>query len=1101
MLAMTKFPRVYIEISQPGDRGAFHIRVVDELGQRVICENKLPENFSNTQYMYTSRLIEGRSLKTSEQARQQGASADIIRYGHQLYTDVFGKKEELKKYIRRAKHLQNGMQIVLRLHSTASELWNVPYEYMHDGEQFLAVDKENWIIRNPLDSELAKDAANVRELPLPLRILVVLADPIGAAPLNIDQEVHNILKALKSAQEKGLVVVDFVEEGSMHNIEIMMADHDYHILHYSGHGGMAEDGSFLALEDGEGNFAPAFIDDLLPVIRKSQSLRMIIMNGCQTGKINETQAMSGIATGLLQVVPAVVAMQFTIRDDSAQVFARAFYEAIGRGDTLEVAMHRARMVMNKANPGRADWGVPTLYTHRPYIRLVNPKQKPNTQAKQKQFDTRALSVPSAFVGRRDEQRTIRRVLPLLDISMVYIWGMGGVGKSALAGRIIDRPGRPGLIHDTLIIPCDKIKPSRIFDQIADWLQPHFPRATAALKNAAVPPHERIEKAAKHVKGKRLILVFDRFDTFLKETPDREWVIPVTLLAQFFYELAVAEWSVLTIFTSRYRWAFLSELPEEIHIEVHLNTIGYYNLGFMLSQLPHLKIVDPKALGEFLNSVGGHPYTLRLINATIAKRPSKNIFTDKRFSELLAKSWEKEFLSDAMNRLNSIEHRTLVSICIIDGSFWAQHVQILANVKTKDEAERIMARWEALSFAHYLYTDEEGDPWYKIHGLVRTYILNQQTAKQVMILHKHAAEMIQQDWKMRAIHRYQQYEQMPPKDWSDFIIAVEELRYYLQNVHPSYSEHLVSRALDWRNHCLKCGKIQDAYEIIDITWRQIAYRFNQREMAREMLTETLTHLKPQSREHTIVRSYLAMLLEDDGKTDEAMKLYEELGKDFAKLKDDGYLALMLDNQAQILWRKNHINQAIKKQQQAMKLRQSIKNDKGIVSSLIALSNYTRDQGKYEDAMRYVRQAELILRKNEDWKTLASVLQTAGLLYKHLNNLQAAFGCFQNAADIAQQAGDWTAVGAALSEMGQILLTAGQFNDAAHLVLQSIDIAEQQGDNIGLAIRLHRLSLIYENQRNYGEAVAMGNQAMELAKQYAPHLKDMINESLRRQRRRI
>lgn len=1104
----TKRPRVYVEISQPGDRGSFHIRVMDEMAQRVICENKLPENFSTTQYRYTARLLESRQAGLENGSDQANAASfkdskryeDIVRYGQKLYADIFGEKDQLKKYMRRAKHLQDGLQIVLRLHSTASELWNVPYEYMHDGENFLAVDKQAWIIRNPMDSRLDEEAADVRDVPLPLRILVVLSDPEGVAPLNIDQEVRNILNALKSAEEKGLVIVDFVEEGSMYNIEIMMADYEYHILHYSGHGGMSPEGSFLALEDQEGNVAPAFVRDLLPVIRKSKSLRMVVMNGCKTGQIDETQAMSGIATGLLQVVPAVAAMQFTIWDDSAQLFTKAFYESIGQGYTLEVAMHRARLAMNKSNPHLADWGIPALYTHRPNIRLVNPKQKTKGVERRNKFDTRALSVPTAFVGRRKEQRELRGILPYLDVSMAYIWGLGGVGKSALAGRIIERPGRPNLVQDALIITCDKVKPLEIFQQISDWLKPHFPEAAQIMVNSKLPPQDRVVQAAKLVKRKRLILVFDNFDFFLKETKDRQWEIPVALLAQFFYEIAVAEWSILTVFTSRYRWSFLYDLPEGSFVEVHLNTIGHYNLGFMLSQLPHLKKVNPKELGNFLNSVGGHPYTLRLINSTMSKHPSKNLLKDQRFKSFLAKSWEKTFLEDAFKRLNKTEYETLVSICIMDSSFWAQHVQLLAGVETKDEAELIMARWEALSFAHYLYTDNEGDPWYMIHGLIRTYVLDQQNPKQLKVLHKRAADMIERDWMMRSISRYAEDGKTPPESWSNFIVAVEELRYYLQNVPPAYSNHLISRAMTWRDHCLKSGSHDKAYEIIDVTWNQIAYRLNMPQLAKEMLEETLKQLKSDTRERAVIRSHLTQLMEDEGKTDEAMKEYDELGKVFAKLNDDGYLALMLSRQADLYWRKGKLKKAIDLQKKALKIRQHIKFDGGIATSLICLSNYTRDQEKYDDAMRYVRQAELVLRKIQDWKRLGSVLQTAGLLYKHLNNLESAFGCFRDAANIADQAGNWWDYAAAISEMGQIMLQVGQLDDAANLVLQAIDMAEQLGDKNGLTIRLHRLSLIYESQRNYREAVVMGERAMEVARQYAPQHRQMIQESLRRQRRK-
>jgi hypothetical protein len=69
------------------------------------------------------------------------------------------------------------VQYILQLRHTASELWNIPWEYLHDGEE-------------------------------------------------------------------------------------------YHILHYTGHGGMSSRGSFLALEGDDGEVQPVFVQDLLPIIRR-----------------------------------------------------------------------------------------------------------------------------------------------------------------------------------------------------------------------------------------------------------------------------------------------------------------------------------------------------------------------------------------------------------------------------------------------------------------------------------------------------------------------------------------------------------------------------------------------------------------------------------------------------------------------------------------------------------------------------------------------------------------------------------------------------------------------------------------------------------------
>ncbi|HEX2620721.1 MAG TPA: CHAT domain-containing protein, partial [Phototrophicaceae bacterium] len=407
-------PWIYVDISLSSVAGRYQIKVTDSQKQTVICENWLPTNYSSVEYLYTARLLETSRIQLDPENDPGQATRyqDIVRYGQKLYKDLFGSDDKFQKYLRKSPHLQTGLRLVLRLHSNAAELWNIPWEYMHDGHSFLVVDQNYTIVRSMLDIRLGETRNN--RLPHPLRILVVTSDPIDTPRLNLDQEVGNILEALDTAQKKGLVVVDFVEECTLHNLDAMLEEQDYHIIHYNGHGASTPKGSCLVMEDEDGKALPIFIGDFLPRIRKLKNLRLVVLNGCQTGQVEESQATSGIATGMLQAVPAVVAMQFSIKDVSAQVFARVFYETVASGASLENAMYAARQAMQEKYPVFIDWGVPALYSHHPDIRLIDPKLQTSQLAPlEAPLQIDGLPLPRVFVGRREEQRRLRRVLPAL----------------------------------------------------------------------------------------------------------------------------------------------------------------------------------------------------------------------------------------------------------------------------------------------------------------------------------------------------------------------------------------------------------------------------------------------------------------------------------------------------------------------------------------------------------------------------------------------------------------------------------------------------------------------------------------------------------------
>src|SRR5690606_4366893 len=276
----------------------------------------------------------------------------------------------------RARHLQDGFQIHIRLSNSATELWNVPWEYAHDGEEFV-VYEHGWLFNRTLrDIEMEIGHIPIRAEPRPLGVLVVLSDPIDDDPLNVEQEVAYIKTALGAAERRGLIVVDFVEESTLRNLDLALGEREYHVLHYSGRAISTGRGSCLVMEDEDGNSVPTYANDLMDVIREHKSLRILLLNACRTGRLEEAIAVTDIATDLLTLLPAVVIMQFAVQDRTAFEFARAFYGELVMGSTVEEAVHSGRIGMIRLYERFMDWGIPALYTQRANLRLMIPDTPP-----------------------------------------------------------------------------------------------------------------------------------------------------------------------------------------------------------------------------------------------------------------------------------------------------------------------------------------------------------------------------------------------------------------------------------------------------------------------------------------------------------------------------------------------------------------------------------------------------------------------------------------------------------------------------------------------------------------------------------------------------
>ncbi|NWJ98995.1 MAG: CHAT domain-containing protein, partial [Chloroflexi bacterium] len=143
-------------------------------------------------------------------------------------------------------------------------------------------------------------------------------------------------------------------------------------------------------------------------------------------------------------IPAVIAMQESIRDDSATRFARFFYPALAEGQPIGLALAEARKRLAEVGEGEgevSDWVMPVLFTARPELPLFTFERQGQPRLKAK-VSGPPLSVlrgsEGYFVGRQAEQRAMRGFLTGSNEKLAIVSGLGGFGKSTLAQRSLER---------------------------------------------------------------------------------------------------------------------------------------------------------------------------------------------------------------------------------------------------------------------------------------------------------------------------------------------------------------------------------------------------------------------------------------------------------------------------------------------------------------------------------------------------------------------------------------------------------------------------------------------------------------------------------------
>lgn len=264
----------------------------------------------------------------------------------------------------------------LKLHMALDDpatarLHDLPWEYLlrPDDGAFLGLSRSTAIVRYlslPLPSERPL-------LPLPLRILAITAAPRDEEALALDDEMDALHAAWRAVPG---VEVEHLTDATLDALRQALLEREFHVLHFMGHGGLGADGEgMLCFEDGRGNVRPVSGPDLAQQLRDFKSLRLVVLNACDSARSVAAAPFTGAATALLQAgVPAVLAMQFPITDEAALAFSQMFYRRLAAGDPVDTAVAEGRLAVQRRLPGTLEWGTPALFLRAPDGRLFEPPE-------------------------------------------------------------------------------------------------------------------------------------------------------------------------------------------------------------------------------------------------------------------------------------------------------------------------------------------------------------------------------------------------------------------------------------------------------------------------------------------------------------------------------------------------------------------------------------------------------------------------------------------------------------------------------------------------------------------------------------------------------
>jgi hypothetical protein len=289
-----------------------------------------------------------------------GASAEQV--GDELFRAVF-QGELLKAFQGCLAKAQGGPGLRIRLRlNDVPQLAGLPWEYLYDaeGRGFLALSGRTPVVRY---LELSEGLGTLLVEP-PLRILAVISTPKGYRELaEADEEWRRLGAALEPLQRRGLIEVERLERPTPEALEARLRNgQPVHILHFVGHGGFSElrGEGVLVFEDEAGNGVPMGGPTLAYLLQDHPSLRLAVLNACNGARASHENTFAGTAQVLVQRgVPAVIAMQSEVMDETACGFAEKFYQGLAAGLPVDACVGEVRRAL--AAEHNPEWGTPVLY--------------------------------------------------------------------------------------------------------------------------------------------------------------------------------------------------------------------------------------------------------------------------------------------------------------------------------------------------------------------------------------------------------------------------------------------------------------------------------------------------------------------------------------------------------------------------------------------------------------------------------------------------------------------------------------------------------------------------------------------------------------------
>jgi len=912
-------------------------------------------------------------------------------------------------------------ELLLAISADDETLINLPFEMVLPllfpprlGETKKSLTTTNFgLVRTKIASLDAFNMQGDHATAAPLKMLFITALPENlderGKMLQIEEEQTRLIQSIGALEATGdkqpKIVIEFLENASLAELDKALHARQHDIVHISGHGAYhaAESKGVLYFENEDGDEEQVSGTALGETLRLHACVKLLILSACETaiagseGGVTEQAAAFG--------VPSIVAMRFAVTDEGAKVFTTEFYTQLAKGLSLTRALAYARTELWKEIERKreqspqmlhiAEWFTPVVYQNQSIGALIDEEKKyklPDHFYPLSSFlkTKQSRLIGEGFIGRKRYLIQMRQAFRAGR--HVCLHGLGGLGKTTLAEAFAHNYDNHS--HATVIFRNgNQINEAHILHTLNKRFAKINPDLAEQIQQAIDDPQTDVLDKLQllidnYLQGRKTILIFDNVEDVQTDAGGAyQRSIGSEPLSAFLRHLcANTPKNCRILFTTRYKIENLADVVEHLA----LDKMGYAEQYRLLNYAETLRGIPLQDRDDVYKRLDGHPRGYEYLEALLKK--------DKTFSwQQVAQSEEKVFenllLAKVYDRLTEREKAIfqIVSVFIARTPLAA-----LAAVSGAYEAD-VLPVLKALQDWSLCFLEKDGR--FEVHRLTREWMRE----------HVISAEQMK-EWALKAGEYFK-----TQSTWDDEILAKD------------YFEI----AEDWKQFAITSFGIQDHYQLIGLYPQ--AFELNQAVLDKNV----------EERSISIALFNMGAIFNLFGQNDQALELYEKSLAILQQIGDRQGEGATLNNLATTAHAKGDYDTALRYLEQSLAIQQQIGDRQGEGVTLSNISQIHKVRGDYDTALRYLEQSLAIRQQIGDRQGEGATLNNLATTAYAKGDYDTALRYLEQSLAIRQQIGDIAGMATNLNNMGAMLFEQERYEEAIPLLMQAYQIRKKIG----------------------------------------------------------